>query len=129
MPITYDVLNDGHYIHAVATPPVTSEEFVEYEIAHAIDDRIKSPVSELFEVKHGACDNITIADMTEVLRVRKGVEKPPTPHRCAVVVSPHDAHAWDLAKFYRGMVMLHAEENVIVFATADIARIWLGVKG
>jgi len=128
MPITYDILNDGHYIHTVATPPVTSEEFIEYEVTHAIDERVKAPVSELFEVKHGACNDITIADMSEVLRIRKEVGKLPQPHRCAVVVSPHDAHAWDLAKFYRGMIMLHSEENVIVFATADIARIWLGVK-
>jgi len=129
MPITYDILNDGHYIHAVATAPVTSEEFIEYELAHAIDDRIKAPVSELFEVKHGACDNITMDDMAEILRRRKGVAKLPKSHRCAIVVSPNDAHVWDLAKFYRGMVMLHSEENVIVFATADITRIWLGVEG
>lgn len=128
MPITYDVLNGGHYIHAVATPPLTSEEFVGYEIAHAIDDRVNVPVSELFEVRHGACDTITMDDMSEVLQRRKEVAKLPTPHRCAVVVSPHDTHAWELAKFYRGMVMLHSEENVIVFATTDIAQIWLGVK-
>jgi hypothetical protein len=127
MPITYDILDGGHYIHTVATAPVTSEEFIEYELSHAVDDRIKAPVSELFEIGHGACDNITIDDMTEILRIRKEAKKLPIPHRCALVVSPYDAHAWDLAKFYRGMVMLHAEENVIVFATADIARIWLGV--
>ncbi|MBW2562015.1 MAG: hypothetical protein JRE40_14340 [Deltaproteobacteria bacterium] len=79
MPITYDILNDGHYIHAVATPPVTSEDFIEYEVTHAIDERVKAPVSELFEVKHGACDNITIADMSEVLRIRKEIGKPPNP--------------------------------------------------
>lgn len=129
MPITYDILEDGHYIHAVATPPFTSEEFIEYEMTHPIDGRIRTPVSELFEIRHGACDSITMSDMSEVLRRRKEVKEPPTPHRCAVVVSPHDTHAWDLAKFYRGMIMLHSEENVIVFATADIARIWLGVRG
>jgi len=129
MPITYDIFNDGHYIHAVATRPVTSEEFVEYELNHAIDERVKAPVSEMLEVKQGACDDITMDDMSEVLRKRKESNKSPRPHRCAVVVSPYDAHAWDLAKFYRGMVMLHSEENVIVFATADIAQIWLGVKG
>ncbi|MDD5723334.1 MAG: hypothetical protein PHY29_06290 [Syntrophales bacterium] len=127
MPITYEILHGGHYIHAVASAPVTGEEFVEYEIAHAIDNRIKAPLAELFEVKQGACDNITMDDMSEVIRRRKKVEKPPKFHRCAVVVSPHDTHAWNLARFYGGIVMLHAEESVIVFATPDIARIWLGV--
>ncbi|MDO9515305.1 MAG: hypothetical protein Q7J01_04290 [Syntrophales bacterium] len=128
MPITYDILNDGHYIHAIATAPVTSEEFIEYELTHASDARAAGPLSELFEVRHGACNDISIDDMKEILQKRKEGEKPPHSHRCAVVVSPHDAHAWDLAQFYRGMVTLHSEENVIVFATVDVARIWLGVR-
>ncbi len=83
MPITYDILNEGHYIHAVATPPVTSEEFVEYELKHAIDGRVKTPVSELFEIQRGACDNITRDDMSEVLRKRKESKKiTPPPSLC-----------------------------------------------
>ena len=55
MPITYEVHKDGHFIHAVASRVLTGDEFVEYEVAHAIDERIKPPVSELLEVQHGAC--------------------------------------------------------------------------
>ncbi len=127
MPIKYEVRNNGHFIHAVAGPAVTGDEFVEYEIAHAIDPKVKPPVYELLEIRHGACQQVTSKDMAAVLARRKEVTKPPTPHRCAIVVSHGDAHAWELAKFYEGMVRLHYPENVIVFGDARIARIWLGV--
>ena len=93
MPIKYSVSHDGHFIHAVASGLVTSQEFIEYEVAHAIDERIKSPMSELLEIKHGAFRLITIEDVSKVLERRKGVEQPPKPHRCAIVVSLANAHA------------------------------------
>ena len=64
-----------------------------------------------------------------MLERRKEVETPPTRHRCAIVVSHPDAHAWDLAKLYEGMVTLHFPESVIVFGEAHTARIWLGEEG
>ena len=51
----------------------------------------------------------------------------PKPHRCAIVVSLANAHAWNLAAFYEGIVTLHSPETVIVFGTPGIARTWLGV--
>ena len=127
MAITYTVDSDGHFVHAIAEGTLTSQEFIDYEVAHAIDERILPPVSELFEIRSGACKNITLDDMSNVLKRRAEVGRRPTPHRCAIVVSPGDAHAWDLAKFYEGMVKLHAPETAIVFGDASIARIWLGV--
>jgi hypothetical protein len=127
MPITYSVDNSGHFILAVASPPLTEDEFVEFEIAHALDERIRPPVAELFRIQSGACDNITLAAMQRVLDRRREVLRPPTPHRCAIVVPYSDAHAWDLAKFYEGMVTLHRPESVIVFGDDTLARSWLAV--
>jgi hypothetical protein len=107
MPIKYSVSHDGHFIHAVASGLVTGQEFVEYEVAHAIDARIKPPVSELLEVEHGAFRLITTEDVSKALERRKEVQKPPTQHHCAIVVASPNDHAWDLAKFYEGMVNLH----------------------
>ena len=59
MPIKYSVSHDGHFIHVVASGLVTSQEFVEYEVAHAMDERIKPPVSELLEIESGALRQIT----------------------------------------------------------------------
>jgi hypothetical protein len=128
MPISYEVHNDGHFIHAIASGVLSSQEFVDYEIAHANDERIKPPVNELLEIKHNACKLITKDDCSKILEKRKEIPKLPTPHRCAIVVSISNSHAWNIAKFYEGMVMLHHPEDVIVFADERIARIWLGVE-
>lgn len=127
MAITYTVDREGHFIHAIAEGILTSKEFVDYELAHAIDERIRSPVFELLEIRLGACKHITMDDMANVLKRRIEVGRPHTPHRCAIVVYPGDVHAWNLAKFYEGMAMLHSPETVIVFGDDRIARIWLGV--
>jgi hypothetical protein len=128
MPVTYNVQNDGHFIQAVASRPLTDLEFVEYEVAHATDPRITPPVDELLEVEVGALENITKEDISAILERRKQIPSPPTPHRCAIVVSGVDARDWEMARFYEGMVTLHYPENVIVFGDARIARIWLGIE-
>lgn len=126
MPITYGVYMEGRFIHAIAKSPLTAQEFIDYEVAHAMDERIKPPVSELLEIAAGACKDITLDDMKEVIRRRREVKRLPTPHRCAISLGSLDAHTWNLAKFYEGMVMLHSPETVIVFACAAIARQWIG---
>ena len=128
MPIEYLVSRGGHFVHAVATHPVTRQEFIEYEVAHAIDKNIKTPVSELLEIGHGALRHITKDEMSRVLQRRAEIKRLPLPHRCAIVVSYADAHAWDLAKFYEGMVMLHSPDSVIVFGDINTAKLWLGVE-
>jgi len=128
MPITYHVHNDGHTIIAIASGVVTSEEFVEYEVAHATDERIKSPLSELLVIKAGALRNISEDDIEDVIRHRKEQPNPPMPHKCAMVISLGDAQSWDIAKFYEGMVKLHYPKTIIVFGDERIARIWLGIE-
>lgn len=127
MPIEYTVSSDGHFIHAVTTGPVTSSEFVDYEIAHAIDGRIKEPVSELFEITRNSLKDITKKDVERVIERRKEINRPHTKHRCGIAVPLDDACAWDLAKFYEGMSALHFPEVVIVFGDTRLARVWLGM--
>jgi len=126
MPIKYLVSDDGHFIHAVAGGSVTGQEFVEYEIAHAIDKRIKPPVAELFEIQHGALRQVTRNDVSLIMERRKELSTAPTAHRCAMVVSYGNAHAWDIAKFYEGMTILHSPEVVIIFGDSNTAKLWLG---
>ena len=125
MPISYSVHHGGHFIHAIAEIPVTRQEFVDYEVAHAIDGRIKPPVSELFEISADAFKHITMDDIREMLKRRSGVDRLLRPHRCAIALCSLDSHSWDLAKFYEGMVMLHSPETVIVFASVAVARKWI----
>ncbi|MHB0914232.1 MAG: hypothetical protein ACYC5A_02050 [Thermoleophilia bacterium] len=127
MPIEYEVKDDGRFIHAVASGAVSSEELVAYEISHASDERIKSPLSELLEIKPVAFCNLTQDDVAAIFDSRKQPGGASLSHRCAVVVSPGDTHAWNLAKFYEGMAMLHSPEVMIVFGDRYTAQSWLGV--
>lgn len=127
MPIKYELANDGCFIHAVASGEVSSEELVAYEIAHASDERIKSPLSELLEIQPGAFCNLTQDDVAAIFDSRKQPGRASLTHRCAVVVSPGDTHAWNLARFYEGMAMLHSPEIMIVFGDRNTAKSWLGV--
>ena len=126
MPIEYTVSDDGHFIHAVASGSVTGEEFVEYELAHGFDKRIRPPAAELFEIERGALRQVTRNDVSEVLERRNDLGGVFTVHRCAIVVSYGDEHAWDLAEFYEFMTILHSPEVVIVFGDVGVARRWLG---
>jgi len=127
MPIDYEVLNEGHFIHAVASGKVTCDEFVDFEMAHATDDRIRPPVSELLVVEYDALGLITMDDIQKALDQRLQLERKTISHRCGIIVRYGDNHSWNLAKFYEGMVMLHSPEDVIVFGDDRIARTWLGI--
>ena len=128
MPITYHIQDDGHTIFAVASGVVTGEEFIEYEVGRAIDERIKSPLSELLVVKPNALSNLTKDDLAEAIRRNKEKPNPPMPHQCALVISSGDAQGWNPAKFYEGMVRQHYHRTIIVFGDEKIARIWLGIE-
>lgn len=127
MPIKYSVSKDGHFIHAVAEGVVTNEEFIDYELAHAIDPRLETPCCELLEIPHSAFDQVTAQAIEKTFELRNALNKSHVSHNCAIVVSYLDGIAWDLAKLYEGMAMLHAPRHVVVFGDIDTARIWLGV--
>lgn len=128
MPISYSVLREGHFIHSIAEDKVSFDEFLQFEINHTIDERVKTPAYELFEIKPGAFDEITKTDIKKILEERKRMEIHPKTHKCAVVVSPGDIKSWDVAKFYEDMSLLHHPEVVIVFGDINTAKIWLRIK-
>jgi hypothetical protein len=128
MPIQYSVSDDGHFIHTIASGIVTAQEFIEYEIGHAVDKGVRTPLSELLVIEPGAFRRITIEDILRVIERRRDLPESPVTHRCAIVVAVSDLHAWDLAKFYEGMFRLHYPQVVIVFADPVPARVWLGME-
>jgi hypothetical protein len=128
MPITYNVLNDGHFIYTKTSGEETGQEFVDYEISHAIDKRLKLPIVELLEITNDSLENITENDITLVMDQREKMVNLPNPHRCAIVVSLGDIHGFNLAKYYGGMVTLHYPEDVVVFGDSIVARTWLGLN-
>lgn len=127
MPINYTILNDGHFIYSKTNGNVSSQEFVDFEVAHAIDKRLKPPVAELLEVENDSLKYVSEKDISEVLDQREKIVRLPNPHRCAIVVALGDIHAWNLARFYEGMVSLHYPETVVIFGDIIVARAWLGI--
>jgi hypothetical protein len=128
MPVGYSVSGDGHFIDAVASGLVTSQEYIEYELAHAVDKRVKAPLAELLVIEPGAFRQITTGDISRVIERRRDLPELPVTHHCAIVVDVSDYHTRDLAKFYEGMFRLHYPEVVIVFADVVTARLWLGME-
>ncbi len=128
MPIFYRVENDGHFIKSFAIPPVSKEEFVDYELAHAIDKSIKPPACELLSIYNNAFRNITPNDMKQVFDRRNELNQIPHPHRCAIAVNFSVDSSWDVVEFYWGMVMLHRSEAVHIFDNNDKAIKWLGIQ-
>ena len=127
MPIKYVVSEDGHFVHAVAEGLVTDEEFIDYEMTHATDPRVKPPFRELLEIPRGSFRQVTREAIAKVPERRNQLNRSHVSHSCAIVVAYDDDLAWDLAKFYEGMAILHSPRTVIVFGDVAIARKWLGV--
>jgi hypothetical protein len=90
MPVKYEILNDGHRIHAVASGTVAGEEFADYQASHPEDAGIVEPVSEPFEVATGALSALSVEDINAALKHRGECEKSKLRHKCAIVVDPAD---------------------------------------
>jgi hypothetical protein len=93
-----------------------------------VDETIKPPTCELFEVKTGIIMEITLKGTKTIIRRRKKLKRDRINHRCAIVVSPDDSQIWNLAKFYESMSLLHEPAFVLVFGDMEIAKKWLGIK-
>ena len=128
MPIKYEVRGGGHFIYAKAHGTVTDKDFMDYELSFADDTRIKSPADELLEITTDAVMKVTREGLLEALHKRKEACRLGVRHRCAIVVNCTSVIAWDMAKFYESMAQMHSPMSVIVFASPDLARLWLGVS-
>jgi hypothetical protein len=128
MPIKYNVLRAGRFIQAVASGIVTEDEWIEYEITHSIDDRIKPPLCELLRIDYDTYRNVTKDGLLRALESRNHQDKRHVPHRCAVVVTPGDVQGRSLTKLYEGLRALHYPESVILFGDERMAMTWLGFE-
>jgi len=126
MPIKYEVLDDGRFILAKAYGIVTDADFIEYEVAHTSNSRIRPPTDELLEIAPDAAIQVTRQGILKALQKHKKLGGHQHDHRCAIVVISPERIAWDIAKFYESMAKMHFPSSVIVFAAYDIARLWLG---
>jgi hypothetical protein len=126
MPIEYEVQEDGRFVSAKAFGTVTDHDLLEYEVAHASDERIKAPADELLEITTDAKVLLTREGIEQALRkVEEMGARYPCRH-CAIVVRCFGKETWELAKFYETTARLNAPPSVIVFGNVEVANIWLG---
>lgn len=124
MAITYEVSEDGRFVHTKMTGEYTDEDLARHERALASDPRIKPGFAQLAEmagtVAPGSAEKLgaTIAEIgkTHADKFRGA--------RYAVVVQR--ARDFDVAKLFE--TIYDGPANVIVFYNLDIAKTWLGWK-
>lgn len=122
MPITYEVRDDGLFVHTKAGGELTEDDLLNYRAAVLSDARVKAGFDELFDgtaadsaaLSEGVTERMIKVDRQHTEKLRGG--------KCAIVIRI----AFDLVdKFER----LHGgPHNVMVFFNLDVAQTWLGER-
>lgn len=123
MPIDYSVSNDGLFVHAIATEPLTTEHVIEYQKAVWQDSRVKPGYTMLFDESRILKPRIDEQGL-QVIVARERSDEAKRPSKLAIVAGP--GSAFPRALEYKKMVSPE-KEKVIVFNQEDIARQWLDV--
>lgn len=123
MPVTYSVKNNGTFVHAVATEPLTTEHVCEFQDALWQDDRVKPGYKLLFDESQILESRID-AQGLETIVAREKSEQAKRPAKLAIVAGP--GSAFPRALEYEKMISPDTE-RVIVFHNREIAMHWLGM--
>lgn len=123
MPVTYSVKNNGMFVHAVATEPLTTEHVIEFQDALWQDDRVKPGYIVLFDESHTVESHIDAQGLKTIV-AREKSKQAKRPSKLAIVAGPGDA--FPRALEYEKMVSPD-KEKVIVFHSKEIAIHWLGI--
>jgi len=122
MPVTYEVKNDGTFVHTKAHGEVTEEDLLEYQAATFADPRIKPGCYELFDATKAQGVGLSEAVIENMFEVDKNHTEKLQGGKCAVVVRS----GFDLAKRFESFH--DRPHNVMVFFNLDVARAWLGER-
>lgn len=123
MPVTYSVKNNGMFVHAVATEPLTTEHVCEFQDALWQDDRVKAGYIVLFDESHIEESHIDARGLKTIV-AREKSKQAKRPSKLAIVAGP--GSAFPRALEYEKMVSPDTEK-VIVFHNREIAMQWLDV--
>jgi len=120
MPVTYEVKNDGTFVHTKAHGEVTEEDLLSYQAAVLADPRIKPGYYELFDATTAEAAGVSEATLEKMSEVDKEHAEKLEGGKCAVVVRS----GFELAKRFESF--RDRPHNVMVFFNLDVARAWLG---
>jgi hypothetical protein len=123
MPVTYSVKNNGLFVHALATEPLTTEHVCEFQDALWQDDRVKPGYTILFDESKILESRIDAQGLATIVEREKS-EQAKRPAKLAIVAGP--GSAFPRALEYEKLIS-PGTERVIVFHNKEIAMHWLGV--
>jgi len=63
MPLTYEVKNDGMFVHTRAYGEITEQDLLEYQAAVLADPRVKSGYYELLDATTGYAADVSEATL------------------------------------------------------------------
>ena len=122
MPVTYEVKNEGTFIHTKAHGEVTEQDLLEYQATVLADPRVKSGYYELLDATTAQAADVSETTLEKMAAVDKEHAERLEGGKCAVVVRS----GFELAKHFESLK--DHPHNVMVFFNLDVARAWLGER-
>lgn len=123
MPVDYAVKDNGMFVHAVATEPLTTEDVCEFQDALWQDDQVKPGYTILFDESKILESRIDAQGLKTIV-AREESEQAKRPAKLAIVAGP--GSSFPRALEYEKMISPNTE-RVIVFHNREIAMHWLGI--
>jgi hypothetical protein len=122
MPITYEVRDDGRFVHTKAVGEVTEEDLVNYRAAMLSDVRVTLGFDELFDGTAANWAGLSEAVIERMMEVDRRHTEKLKGGKCAIVIRT----GFDLAeRFERSHSGPH---HVMLFFNLDVAQTWLGER-
>lgn len=120
MPITYEIRNEGRFVHTQAAGEVTEDDLLNYQAAVLSDARVKPGFNEFFDGTAARGASLSQAVLEKMIAVDRNNGEKLRGGKCAVVVR----NEFDLAETFE---RLHGgPHQVMVFFNLDVAWAWLG---
>ena len=124
MAITYEVSEDGSFVHTKMIGEYTEEEIVRHRMAIVSDSRIQPGFKQLLDLTKGVASGLTEESLARIAKIAEAHPEKFRGARYAIVVQR--SGEFELAKVFERIYA--APANVIVFYNLDIAKTWLGCK-
>ena len=124
MAITYEVSEDGSFVHTKMIGEYTEEEVVCHRMAIVSDSRIKPGFRQLTDLTGGVASGITEESLARLAEIANAHPEKFRGARYAIVVQR--SGEFELAKVFERVYADPA--SVIIFYNLDVAKTWLGCK-
>ena len=124
MAITYEVSEDGSFVHTKMIGEYTEEDLTGLRMAIISDPRVRPGFRQLVDVTKGVASGITRESLAKLAKIAEAHPDKFRGARYAIVVQR--SRDFEMAKVFEKAY--GGPANVIVFYNLDVAKTWLGCK-